>query len=153
MSQIDNEQARAIVGLSPELRPIYGFLSRVEDLDGKSSETANQYGEIIFKFKDEIRDRTTFTTNDSLNGHFGCVPLTDANISTLGDRERRPTFPDILDERYKSLQDFRQLYIEAQMHGGVSADDIEKVYIPKDYSRKASVIRELKARNIPYEEI
>lgn len=52
----------------PTLRPIYGYLtdrlSRVEDRD-----RADHYGDVIIKFKDEVKQRSTVTGGDTLDDH------------------------------------------------------------------------------------
>jgi hypothetical protein len=53
------------------IRPKYGFLTYDKDSDGEQrGKFEKSYGNIVVTFKNEIKDRTTFTGVDALNGNY-----------------------------------------------------------------------------------
>jgi hypothetical protein len=140
--------------------PVYGYWhsprkdNSLEDL----SPSAN-YGGVVFTLKPEVKYRATATMGDS---------LVDREVST----PFIPTAPLSLDSfinvknainsiEYKGPENFfmtnRFGYMEAQVHGGVTHEDIEKVTIYNRSIRhmRPDVLTDLKtvlnARGIPYE--
>lgn len=116
-----------------EHRPIYGYLTKAESLGPSASK---QYGsvEIILK-RDSVEDRTTFTVGDSLGAIEGRrvipAPITFPDHSAVaGNISTNPYLPSstsggALRATLGSPKTF--LYYEAQIHGGVSLDDIQFV--------------------------
>ncbi len=101
--------------LDPTNRPVYGYLWEGADRDG-----AEWYGDVRFVLKDTVRARTTVVFTDSLGTNLNASPATGVHHTSI-------------DPRYWG---FRQddipsgsPYIEAQIHGGLRAEDIDRIYI------------------------
>lgn len=115
--------------LPVEKRPVYGYL------EGSTPEGGwvDQYGDTTVRLKDDVRDRTTFTLNDSLgpalDHHLLPTPLTDPNSNsiTMDIYKSDPL------KQGATLEDISSFYAEAQIHGGVTVNDIEEVVLNKYY--------------------
>jgi hypothetical protein len=121
-------------------RPIYGFMAT--DDDGKTPMTKphnmdlfavnnraiTQYGDVRFVLKPETRDRTTFTMQDSLDVIALPQPLsdnpTDEQIDMAG-------FWQNVTDSHDGF--FREPYVEAQVSGGVSMEDVERIVVSVPY--------------------
>ena len=131
-------------------RPIYGTVNASPNARGRSLESSSWYGDVVCKFKSDIRQRTTFTNGDSLGAenYYGSCPASKVNLtSTHG--------VDVLAESVKTIDDvIDEGYNEAQFHGELRSSDIEKVYFEpsalahKDFDK---ITAELKKRGIPFE--
>jgi len=105
-----------------EERPIYGYFDvkgTNNSFDG-SSRALDSYGQVRVEFHDSVRDRTTVTFEDSLGKKLMPAPArqvhVDAVLRSGSDNIHNPSFGSP--------------YVEAQMHGGVSAADISRVVFP-----------------------
>jgi hypothetical protein len=108
--------------VDPRLRPIYGTF----DIAGEQS---SSYGDINFVLKDSVKRRTTYTIGDSLGGFddgaqagvqaADDLAAWDENARAIARHLDSP--PDVLNY----LE-----YVEAQIHGGVSIDDVAQVVLP-----------------------
>ena len=112
--------------LPPPERPIYGYLGGVTDEAG----AVNGYGPVTFVLKKDVRARTTFTSEDSLSAGLVPSPVNQPNSLSL----KLPySLGDYRNERIFGLSDdirtWDTYYWEAQVHGGVSLDDVEKIEI------------------------
>jgi len=147
-------------GTNPATRPIYGMMESGGVVVPSSARGNEQYGTVTLVLKDAVRDRTTFTKEDSLNRQGDPVPAEDAG-RTLSARD-----PDSKAEfdRKAALRAERPTrtagYYEAQIHGGVATSDIEKVIIDtstyKDFEwttvqPSPSLIKALNRAGIPFE--
>ncbi len=112
-------------------RPVYGYLGRDPgtgvDLFGDATHDAiGQYGSITVRFNDELAARTTFTAADSLSGAHLPSPL-------LNPRMESAFIPRYSRGRgiYESAERWAgdSGYIEAQYHGGLSTDLIDRIYV------------------------
>lgn len=135
--------------LAREKRPVYGYIS----VGKPTQRSVSGYGHVRLQLKSQVRDRTTFMVDDSLASEGFPIPLTgevtdeqklgafgaNSDYIELADlrkvRDRRSplmTLPE--DEKSEYLlglvQDHPTEYIEAQIHQGVSIDDIEAVWLP-----------------------
>lgn len=118
-----SDYEREVMGVDPstpdEYKPIYGYVGDIE--------TADAYGPVAVKLKPQVRQRTTATVGDSLNGlaqPYGVDKLPDlshdqmmANIYGGVNVQNHLPHGSIFD------------YMEAQIHGGVSLDDIDSVHV------------------------
>lgn len=118
---------REVVGLDDntpaEHMPVYGYVG--------DAGTADVYGPVAVKLRPETRDRTTATVGDSLNG--------------LSQPYAVDKLPDLTDDQLlaniyggTNVQNYLARgsiwdYLEAQVHGGVTLDDIESVHIELDH--------------------
>jgi SPP1 gp7 family putative phage head morphogenesis protein len=119
-------------------RPIYGHL----ELNGRSNSNVEQYGSARVVLKDDVRQRTTYVTEDSLTSGFTPSPLTRPNVGTI--QFDTDGFPP----------SYGTGYVETQVFGGVSIDDIQEVVF--DISARsyrpptAELLKKLDERRIPY---
>jgi len=124
----------------PQYRPVYGWwaLDR-EQAREVNKAVADGYGEITLQMKPTVKWRSTFTDGDSLGavpgyhmvwgvGNMGKynVPETTAHdLMAYLEGTTLSFFPP-------SAKAFHSgSYTEAQIHGGVSLKEVERVYIPK----------------------
>ena len=115
----------------PEQRPIYGYISTDPWL-------AANYGSIEWQLKDTVKNRTTITLGDSLadfeNGSMVGTPLLNPDIEGWG---MRPV-------SYRRDGARRIGYIEAQIQGQVTLEDVERVIVHKQ-QMKAIDVAQLRA--------
>lgn len=124
--------------LDPKLRPIYGYLTNTKNgFEFSKYNGALRYGNVsIILKKKGLSNRTTFTLGDSLDG-----TRFDYKVPTLYDQPsmRALSASRSLCDKHgaytgkvgKDLYDVTNniSYVELQFHGGVSVNNIEKVYI------------------------
>lgn len=137
----------------PSDRPIYGYLGG-KNLDGAAhADVADAYGSISVKLKSEVKDRTSFTGSDSFKSgiasklddpsaaslasvtRFG-YDLNDKNVPahlrSMSEQAQKGQLQKAANA--KSIDDLNQLaptgkkYIEAQVHGKVTPDDIAEIH-------------------------
>jgi len=132
----------------------YGYIDADPfELDIKESRAA-QYGDTIIEFKDSIRSRTTFTVNDSLE-----PAVQDIMVPSLIDDVKYPwewqagdNLADIAGDSITTrelLDKTRGDYIEAQLHGRITAKDIKSVVMEFTGEPEQNIlIAKLKAKGI-----
>ena len=106
--------------IAPNKRPIYGYVAT-----GKHR--ASNYGGIEFELRDEVRARTTITLGDSLVG----FAFEDEGQDLVGTPALQPN-PEGWDGGVKAYYEQGALglgYIEAQIQGGVSLEDISRIIV------------------------
>lgn len=117
LAALDNLEERAqteqrFYGYSPDLpvekRPIFGYLCGQSDGQATHGHLIlDEYGSAAIRFKDQIKERTTFCVGDSLRN----------NITPIAyDEGKLPVDIDTIVP-----------YVEAQFHGGVTVEDIAEV--------------------------
>ncbi len=140
-ARFENRAFGIPMGADPRSRPVYGVL--VYTLD-PANEDADYYGDVTVVLKDSVRDRTTFTMGDSLDGVVQPTPLNEPGIGSFmhdsmtlsplglgrardgvlldpdGALSRLRTSPTLVDVTYIN-------YAEAQVHGGVTLADVERM--------------------------
>ncbi len=130
---------------APETRPIYGYL--VTGGDGKG--IVDVYGGARVVFRDDVRGRTTAQVGDSmehiLTGRPAPVDNPDWYAFTIQYEE--PALAK-LDRNYDGPAFNKKTYIEAQIHGGVTVDDIaEVIFTSRPTPELVALLRE---RGIPW---
>jgi hypothetical protein len=97
----------------PQKRPVYGSIPPSGPATGPGSEGSATwlYGDVRVVLNDAVKDRTTFTTNDSFGMAFAVSPVKNPNMRGTSM---------YFDKPYGS-------YIEAQIHGGVQLSDIKEI--------------------------
>lgn len=106
-------------------RPIYGYVN----LGKMAQQMVGNYGDLAFVMKNTVRERTTMTVGDSLypfsQGQLAATPLTapgkaswDNNVSALLEYAQTGNISDLL---------MATAYLEVQIQGGVTLDDVEAV--------------------------
>ena len=116
--------------VNPEHRPIYGYVAPNGDV---TTGGVRQYGDARFVLKPETVHRATMTVGDTLNTHATPIPM-------VGDVSERDIFNAsartiIGDEGQKLVRSGPSRfadwhYFEAQIHGGVTLDDVVEVHLP-----------------------
>lgn len=127
---------------SPSTAPIYGYMDT--EANGMYP-SASWYGNAQVILKDEVRDRTTITANDSLF-------IFDSK-SAVGTPLNNPG-PEGLDDRILHNQGgYNQgEYIEAQIFGGVTVNDIASVRFDRwTADNTPGLTTRLDELGIPYE--
>ena len=177
-----------------DFRPIYGTILPKNDLGNqlnnpKSSLSATrQYGMIIFQLKDSVKGRTTWSDIDSLRkfssygkrkSGYGLSTVKDPTILSIMSQDNNPgsllyagtKLVDVLNST--SIEDitfqpgFPVEYLEAQIHGGVSFSDVEKIWVGEieaqrdqiyasnldAWDRFIDILQRLKGTGIPCEKL
>jgi hypothetical protein len=143
---------------SPEERPIYGavFTDEQNDKDWNNLDANDpyaytlrvdnpnleQYGSWRVELKDDVRERTTVTLGDSLTTSRLAQPinseLTEEAFTVMGGYRPSNTFIN------------PSAYVEAQVHGGVSVDDIARIHVPvEDVTRAIEMMSDAGGVQIP----
>lgn len=112
----------AVMGLGDTAdrdKPIYGYIGDIE--------TADAYGPVAVKLKPSVRERTTATVGDSLNGltqPYGVDQMPDLT----DDQLLANIYGGVNVQNYLPRGAIWD-YMEAQIHGGVDLDDIDSVTV------------------------
>lgn len=112
-------------------RPVYGTLVETDEDKLLGDPDARWYGSCVIMLRPEVAARSTFSWGDSarawsggtLNIGAGSMAFEEAAAAKLLFDKRRPN-------RNGRDTEIGKEYIEAQILGGVSADDIEAISIP-----------------------
>jgi hypothetical protein len=129
--------------LPAERRPIYGYVAP-RGLDGEHSEgKLDQYGDIRVVLKDSVRPRTTVSAGDSLDRRKELTPMPIDNPDYRAAQPAAAKYNDLGDPQFQQLT-----YVEAQIHDGVSNDDIEEVLFPRE--PEPATIAALEKAGIPW---
>lgn len=119
--------------LPVEQRPIFGYLCGQSNGAATHGHTIilDEYGTAAIRFKDVVLARTTFCLGDSLMQEH-------APVAYCADM-----LPGDIDEIIP--------YVEAQIHGGVSVEDIAEVvfHLERSTASIQSLMSELASRGIP----
>lgn len=126
-----------------EKRPVYGYVAvdgvrpagvGTADMFGVSTDALSQYGQIQVILRDRVRDRTTAMFGDSLNNrHQGLSsPVNQPDWMAFTPSWKSMFTRGLTDlERDVNSVNFRHgNYAEAQIHGGVTLDDVEEIVFP-----------------------
>jgi SPP1 gp7 family putative phage head morphogenesis protein len=110
-------------------RPIYGAIH--------NPSAAARYGEATIVLRPEVKERTTMGVGDSFNG-FNPVPVRDVltGRATVDDYSRATssfTWGDIQRGKQTIFESTSTQYWEAQVHGGITVQDIAEVKVPKGW--------------------
>lgn len=145
--------------LPPHYRPIYGYASHKPD-GQPDYETLDNYGDVAVYLKEHMRQRATFTMQDSLDAtHAGreanlcarplTAPTADAWCFALYSHL------DPVDPLHYSSIDKESFldaapYVELQYHRGVTINDIAEMVYLNGTEPSASVQDRLQRAGIPY---
>lgn len=144
--------------LNPKDRPIYGYASPTKEGTYKTPrdrqgtyDPVGQYGRIRIRLKDRARNRATITFDDSLGAVDYMVP------SPMNDATQRslPVESSYVAEIIESLEKQEisgGRYVEIQVHGGVTIDDISKVFFPADFDVTPELKEQLKKKGIKWQQ-
>ena len=120
----------AVLGLHPDMdptkRPVYGTMQTFQSMTKNT--VPDQYGSISIQLKENVRDRTTVSYNDSLGMAMSTANSNDKNLDRMFNTG----------EIRSGLE-----YVEAQIHGGVSVDDIKAIWLLRGSSaQQIKVVRD-----------
>lgn len=144
-------------GTTAEGLPKYGYM-------GGDTEATNMYGAIKLTFKDEVKKRSTFTIGDSLMTDPLPSKMTEPRWQSV---QTSSAGIDPLTDYHESLMNGDLEYMEAQIYGKLTPDDIESVEVlDEDYwededpltgmplveniGQMGAVLDELTKRKIPW---
>lgn len=135
-------------GFDPKKRPYYGYVL----LSGEQAAPAddvmlNVYGPIEVVLRDRVRQRTTAMIGDSLNDidRARPSPVNDPQFWSFKPTRLRPGDFD----HDVTGADFRGGdYAEAQIHGGISIDDVREVVFPAP--PQPDLVAALDAADVPW---
>lgn len=135
----------------PDTRPIYGYAHQGTGAFGPGG--VDGYGNVRVILKDEVRDRTTVTMTDSLmaGDEIGASTIDNLHYSSFSPYEAHSPGKYV---NRKGADAPGYSYIEAQVHGGVKAEDIQQVLFSEaDYpdGPLRSVVERLDELGIPWE--
>jgi len=147
----------------PKSRPVYAALEhpdRARSLQGGEGKQMSQYGGVQVIFKNEVKDRATFTIGDSLDAAMPrgiqASPVRDpANPSSPrtqvqdinyggGLTSGRMSISSTYDEGRK----IPNAYVEAQIHGGLRTSDIKEVRYYKGHDIPTATRRALEKQGV-----
>jgi hypothetical protein len=122
----------------PAKRPIYGYVAVEGPRNVKEhpEQYLNQYGTVQVVLKDSVRARTTAMWGDSLNqADYGIPEPVDSPtwrsytlaLTGVGNGELVNLDRDTTSEKWREWS-----FVEAQIHDGVSTDDIAEVILDKN---------------------
>jgi len=137
---------KAPESLNPTDRPIYGMLR-----DATTTNHGQAYGDTVVQLKkSSVINRTTFTYHDSLTLESAPQMLnkTSSNYFTAYPGGKKTDVLAIVN-RAEGLKDVAYMYPEAQIHGGVTTDIIEKIIFKKKPTK--ATIELMTQKGIKYE--
>ena len=128
-----------------KIRPIYGSVRR-GTIDG-TSESTDQYGAATIVLKNQVEKRSTWTESDSLSHQTSASTLSPGKttwdglyIQSLHQRTKDAYFVrQDIEARLREMGYENEInlsdwpYIEAQIHGGVSVNDISHIIIDENW--------------------
>lgn len=116
--------------------PIYGFVHT----EGYKNDPI-RYGDVRIEFKNSVKSRTTVTVGDSLGGMVGAEIAPSPPSRAHKDRGCWDGGPNLLHLAAGNPE--RISYFEAQIHGGVTLDDIKRVVLPPFHQLRPGVQRRM----------
>lgn len=151
----EKEKERIGVGsrTTGENRPIYGYAVDGGTHPTNDTGTVRHYGRVIVDLHATVKNRSTVTLVDSLDDPTVATPMNNPDLRSMSAREYK------LPDQYTRGTTMVEPYTEVQMFGGVSADDIKKVYLraPDLTTRESelathnAIIKKLTELGIPWE--
>ena len=143
--------------LNPKDRPIYGYASPtkegvygIDQRTKKAFDPVSMYGRIRIRLKDRARNRSTITFDDSLGSidYLLPSPMNNASQKSLFLTKDISGMMDSLETQ--DVDNSR--YAEIQVHGGVTTDDISKVFFPADFDVTPELKEQLKEKGIKWQQ-
>lgn len=130
-----------IFGQAPDDEPIvYGFLEETDTLPSRQ-EVKGSFGNVEIILRPEVRERASFTVGESLGNYVPPLSYPDAMLARQAI--------DSAKQRGKSIARSKDSYMEAQVFGGVTMDDVEMVAIDSTGLEKSMQLIETVHANYP----
>jgi len=131
-------------GFEGKNRPIYAMFMP-DGVGGLDKEYTDTYGGVGVVLKHSIEERSTFTAGDSLGvGHHGVSPINDPGMGLGMINGSGFSADGDLGKKFKE-----QTYVEAQIMGGVSVNDISYIALKDDSLISEEIKTRLKEMGIP----
>lgn len=124
--------------------PIYGYL------DTAPTSGMRQYGDTAVKLKSSVRSRTTFTQNDSLDSNSAHFDVRESPSYIESPTIHSVNHDALQFQSFQALKD-RSIYVEAQIHDGLTIDDIESVTFFSPPALNLKTTSQLDALGIPWQ--
>jgi hypothetical protein len=114
-------------------RPVYGYIASKDAPTGENdSDGVAMYGDAILRLKDGARQRATVVFGDSVQAEQAVSRMDDPKLESTNTFDEFPGLSSFAERwdpmTWKKSWD-APMYIEAQVHGGVQASDIEEVVL------------------------
>jgi hypothetical protein len=116
--------------MQKKFRPIYGHIRAADENGVITAPDSFQYGDIFFELKESARDRATFTAGDSLYSPYRPTPLS----GDISDEKKLEGWVGRYGKKIDSTSKLGDLvdghdYIEMQVFGGLTLEEIEVVHM------------------------
>jgi hypothetical protein len=128
--------------LSDSQRPVYGYLAQGDPIKNHGGEVG--YGRVVFKARKGVRNRTTFTSGDSLDDEEMKAIMRLNDTFADGVNPDKVNMRALLDKNKLLQESVKGDYWEAQIHGGLSLADVEEVFIPHNHKQLSVVKKKAK---------
>jgi hypothetical protein len=155
--RVEKKALNIPIKATPDQRPVYGFMGNEKDLAFQQSpDGLDSYGELVIKFKPELKDELTVTIDDSMGGLANKKsvgsPANNVSKKSLPNgakakiNQDASDFRDILDDKNER----EPRYIEWQSSGRLNLSQVESVYIPINvyYTLSDQMLEKLQSLNI-----
>lgn len=119
-------------------RPKYGYLDNDKQNISGAPLTLDSYGNLVVKFRDDVKIRSTFTINDSFEGGLPS-PILSPQLYSLNSLQDL-LFPGPQPNQFMMTRDLRHMndqYFEVQMFGKLTLDDVETIWYTLEDERNA----------------
>lgn len=121
---------------------VYGYMTTSEASVPELPDLVSSYGGVRLILKPEVLARSTFTSGDSMDMGVTSESLRGPEDAFLLEQSRRL-------KKQTGGDGINAKYIEAQIHEGVSVDDIEKIEVPLDDQSSLESLIEVLETNLP----
>lgn len=120
-------------------RPIYGTVNM--GIDEENGVATSQYGAATIILKQDVNDRTTWSQADSLSNQINVSTLQQSGLSWDGLYSQSihpkvrlayftgPDWSKLMEEMSGPQKSTNWPFVEAQVHGGISVDDISHIIV------------------------
>jgi len=135
--------------------PIYGYLD--SPLHVGVDNMTRMYGDVKIVLKDTVSNRTTMSAGDSANHGLIPVRMSDARSGNLTNAQVHGTYisrafqrgADTVSQPITSMRGKSKIdYFEAQIHGGITLNDIKSVTLSKYSTFAEGTLSALKEKGI-----
>jgi len=151
-----NDLEKGLWGLPQDAHsPIYGFFN--SPLQPSVHNQTDHYGDVTITLKDHVAKRTTITAGDSANHGLIPVSVIDARKGNLNNQQVDGAYRSRAFQKgsssvayvEKSVRTIDNIdYFEAQIHGGITLDDIKSVRLKRYSIVDSATIASLEAKGI-----
>jgi hypothetical protein len=132
-------------GIPQKEEPVYGYL---DTKNSRYTESIHNYGDVQITLKDNVKGRTTLTGGDSLTSQLVPVRVSDLQSKSASGEEMTAALTYSAGYNLSRGEMPNVDYFEAQVHGGVTLDDIQSVSLLGSSKIKSSTFEALKSRGI-----